>query len=297
MEEKMEEMIIEFSKKTLDELKKAHKPPFPLYYKNVFNSLVKQKNIYDELNPKLLCEEPDINEVMLAKTVKTIKEVNNVSRKIKQESENLIEEVTPLQTEEMKEIIMHFSAELIQKINRLEETVRSLEHELDKAYQELLIDPLTKVYNRKALNKDLNEILEKGKNKDLNLVIAVVDLDKFKEINDKYGHLVGDFVLIKIADIIKKLIRKENKIYRYGGDEFIIIFNRTALNEVKPIIQRIVKKIESTLLKYKDDLIKITVSIGLSQHKKGDTFEEIIKRADNALYQAKINRNGFKVKE
>ncbi|GAB6073514.1 GGDEF domain-containing protein [Nautilia lithotrophica] len=293
----MEEMIIKISEKVLDELKKAHKPPFPLYYKNVFNSLVKQEGIYEDLNPKLLCVEPDLNEAILTKTVRTIKEVNNVSKEIKQESENLIEEVAPLQIDEIKETIMQFSAGLIQKINRLEETVHSLEVELDKAYKELLIDPLTKVYNRKALNNDLNEILEKGKEKDLDLVIAIVDLDMFKEINDKYGHLVGDFVLIKIADIIKKLIRKENRIYRYGGDEFIIIFNRMTLSQVRPIIQRIVKKIESTLLKYKNDLIKVTVSIGLTQHKKGDTFEEIIKRADHALYQAKINRNGFEVKE
>jgi len=244
-----------------------------------------------------MCIEPDINEALFTKTVKTIKEVNNVSKEIKQDSESLIEEVTPLQIDEIKEVIMQFSAGLLQKINKLEETVHSLEIELDRAYKDLLIDTLTKVYNRKALTNDLNEILEKGKEKDLDLVIAIVDLDFFKEINDKYGHLVGDFVLIKIADIIKKIIRKENKIYRYGGDEFVIIFNRMNMNQVKSIIQRILKKIESTLLKYKDDLIRITISIGLTQHKKGDTFEEFIKRADYALYQAKAKRNGYEIKE
>jgi diguanylate cyclase (GGDEF)-like protein len=293
----MEEIIIKISEKAMEELKKAHKPPYPLYYRNVFVSLVKQEGIFEELNPKLMCIEPDLNEMILNKTVKTIKEVTNVSKEIKADSENLIEEVAPMQMDEIKETIMHFSSNLLQKITKLEETVHALETELDKAYHELLIDPLTKVYNRKALNKDLNEILEKGKDKNLDLVIAIVDLDHFKEINDKYGHLVGDFVLIKISDIIKKLIRHENKIYRYGGDEFVIIFNRMTMPQVKPIIERVIKKIESTLLRYKEDLIRITVSIGLTQHKKGDTFEEIIKRADNALYQAKINRNGYEIKE
>jgi len=294
----MEEMIGKISQKTLEELKKANKSPYPLYYKNVFVSLAKKEGVFDELNPKLLCVEPDINEAILSKTVKTIKEVNNVSKEIKQDSESLIEEVAPLQIDEIKETIMQFSAGLFQKVNKLEETVHSLEAELDKAYKELLIDPLTKVYNRKALTKDLNEILEKGQEKDLDLVIAIVDLDFFKEINDKYGHLVGDFVLIKIADIIRKMIRKENRVYRYGGDEFVIVFNRMTLEQVRPIIQRIVKKIENTLLKYKDDFIKVTVSIGLTQHKKGDTFDEIIKRADSALYKAKVDRNGFsEVKE
>lgn len=293
----MEEIIIKISEKAMQELKKAHKPPYPLYYKNVFISLVKQEGIFEELNPKLMCVEPDLNEMILHKTVQTIKEVNNVSKEIKQDSESLIEEVAPMQVDDIKEVIMQFSANLLQKINRLEDTVHALESELDKAYKELLIDPLTKVYNRKALNKDLNLILEKGKDKNLDLVIAILDLDRFKEINDKYGHLVGDFVLIKIANIIKKLIRKENKIYRYGGDEFVIIFNRMTMAQVRPIIERIVKKIEATLLKYKEDLINVTVSVGLTQHKKGDTFEEIIKRADHALYQAKISRNGYEIKE
>jgi diguanylate cyclase (GGDEF)-like protein len=293
----MEELIAKISENVLDELKKANKPPYPLYYKNVFVSLVKMQGIFEELNPKLMCMDPEIDEMLLAKTFKTIKEVSNVSKEIKQDSENLIEEMTPLQIDEIKEIIMQFSAGLLQKISKLEQTVHSLQSELDKAYQELLIDILTKVYNRKALTKDLNEILKKGKDRDLDMIIAVIDLDKFKEINDKYGHLVGDFVLIKITEIIKKIIRKEHQIYRYGGDEFVIIFNRMNMDQVKSIIQRILNKIESTLLKYKDDLIKVTISIGLTRHKKGDTFEEIIKRADNALYQAKTIRNSFEIKE
>ncbi len=293
----MEETVLQISKKAFDELKKVHKPPYPLYYKNVFISLAKQKGVFEELNPKIMCVEPDINETLLNHTVKTIKEVSNVSKEIKQDSENLIEEVAPMQIDELKETIMQFSAGLLQKINRLEETVHSLESELDKAYKELLIDPLTKTLNRKALNNDLNTILEKGKDKELDLVIAIIDLDYFKEINDKFGHLVGDFVLIKIAEMIKKMIRKENKIYRYGGDEFVIIFNRMSLIQVENIIYRIIKKLESTLLKYKDDLIKVTVSIGVTKHKKGDGFDEIIKRADQALYKAKVNRNGFYIKD
>jgi len=292
----MEAIIEKISQEALDELKRIQKPPYPLYYKNVFTDIVKEKGIFKQLNPKLLCEEPDINEAILTKAATTIKEVNNVSKEIKQDSESLVEEVAPLQIDEIKEVIMQFSAGLLQKINRLEETVHSLETELDKAYKELLIDPLTKAYNRKALNKDLNEILEKGKDKNLNLVIAIVDLDMFKEINDKYGHLVGDFTLVKLVSIVKKLIRKENKIYRYGGDEFVIVFNRMTLTEAERIIKRIIHKIETTLLKYKDNLIKVTISVGLTQHKKGDTFEEIIKRADTALYQAKIKRNAYEIK-
>ena len=140
------------------------------------------------------------------------------------------------------------------------------------------------------------EILEKGKNRDLDLCIAILDLDDFKGINDTFGHLVGDFVLIKFVQIVKSLIRKTDKIYRYGGDEFIIIFNRsTPLNATKTI-ERILNKIDKTKLKYKDYLIKLTVSAGITCHKKGDDVESIIKRADEALYEAKVTKNEYKVK-
>jgi len=293
----MEEIIKKISKSVIDELKKGHKPPYPLYYQDVFLTLAKTEGVFEQLNPKLLCIEPSVNESFLKQTANTINEVNNVSKEIKEESETLAAEIAPLQMEEIKDTVMAFSKGLIDKINKLEETVYLLENELDKAYKELLIDPLTKAYNRKALTNDLNAILEKGKEKDLDLVVAVVDLDHFKEINDHYGHLVGDFVLIKLVQIIKKMIRKEHKIYRYGGDEFVIVFNRMTSKQVRPILERITKKISTTLLKYKDELIKVTVSIGATSHKKGDSFEEILKRADTALYEIKEHRNGFKIKD
>ena len=293
----MEELIQEIFEKTIEELKKAHKPPYPLYYRNIFISLTKEKGIFEQLNPRLLCVDESPNEQVLSKTLNAINTVSEVSKEIKKDSEMLIEEVAPMQIDDIKDTILQFSTGLMEKVRRLEETVRSLETELDKAYKELLIDPLTKAFNRKALEKDLNEILNIGKNNDLNLVVAVVDLDNFKEINDRYGHLVGDFVLVKIVEKIKKLIRKENKVYRYGGDEFIIVFNRTDIETAKHIIERIIHKIDKTLLKYKDELIKVTVSIGLTKHHAGDDFETIIKRADDALYEAKKNKNMFAIKE
>jgi len=293
----MEEIINEIANETLQELEKAGKSPYPLYYKNVFVSLVKQKKLYDQLNEKLLCENSNVNEDLLNITKNTVETVSNVSKEIKEDSENLIEEVTPLQIDSIKETIIKFSSGLINKVNKLEETVNSLQAELDKAYEELFVDPLTRVYNRKALNENLNELLEIGKDKELDLVIVAVDVDHFKKINDSYGHLVGDFVLIKIVSIIKKMIRREHEIYRYRGDEFIIIFNRMTIDKVKSIIKRVLNKIDSTLLKYKDEIIKVTISVGITQHKKGDTFESIINRSYEALYNAKKTRNAFSIKE
>jgi len=293
----MEELINEISEKTISELKRLKKPLYPLYYKNVFNNILKEKGVYENINPKLLCEEVNISETFLGKTQETIKHVDEVSKEIKKDSQTLVEEIEPFDSEEIRKAILKFNKNIFSKIDKLEEKVKSLQQELDKVYKELLIDSLTKAYNKKALEKDLNEILKIGKQKNLNLVIAIIDFDDFKNINDTYGHLVGDFVLIKLVEIIKRLIGKEHKLYRFGGDEFILVLKGVDLKEAERIIERIVEKISHTVLKYNERLIKISVSMGVTKHKKGDTIKTLLQRADDALYEAKKEgKNRYKIK-
>jgi diguanylate cyclase len=275
-------------------LKKADKLPFPLYYKEVFNKIAYDKNIIDSLNPKLLLLNKTLDEKLIEKTQETMAHINEASKEIKSSTQEIVEEIEETDAEEVKEIVIKYSADLINKINKMEHKIRELESELDKAYKELLIDPLTKVYNRKALEKDLKELLKYGKDKDLDLIVAIVDVDDFKHINDRYGHLVGDFVLVKLAQIMKSMIRNTDKIYRYGGDEFIIVFNRATLISAEKSIERIIHKISRTALKYKDELIKVTISVGIAEHRKGDTIETLIKKADDALYRVKSSdKNGY----
>jgi len=291
----MEETIKEVSQKTLDELQKAGKLPFPLYYKEVFNSIVKEKGIIEHLNPKLLCINTDINEMLLETTKNVINQVHDTSKNIKTSSQDIIEEINESDPEEIKETVIKYSAYLINTVNGLEEKIKELQSELDKAYKELLIDPLTRAYNRKALERDLSVILEKGKNRDLDLVVAFLDMDNFKEINDTFGHLVGDFVLIKFVQMLNALTRSSDKIYRYGGDEFVIVFNRSTLQNAVKTIERIIDKINKTKLKYKESLIKFSISVGIASHKKGDDIDSLLKRADEALYEAKMTKNTYKV--
>jgi len=297
MEELIEELIYEVCKESLNELKEVKKLPYPLYYKEVFNSILEEKGILNQINPKLLCVNNDINEILILNTKNTIEFVQNKSKDIKSNTQNIIEEIKEENPELLKEQIIKFSAYLLKNIEEMEEKIRELESELDKAYKELLIDPLTRIYNRKALERDLIEILEKGKDKDLDLVVAIIDLDNFKYINDSYGHLVGDFVLIKFVKIIKSLIRSNDKIYRYGGDEFVIVFNRSTVVHAVKSIERIINKISKTKLKYNDYIIPLSISVGITQHKKGDIVESLIKRAYNALYEAKATKNTYKVKQ
>ncbi len=292
----MEELINDISQKTLEELKKAKKPPYPLYYKEIFNYIASDMHIVDQLNPKLLCENPTFDEKLVSMTKTAIEDVHHKTKIIKNSSKEIIEEIQEVDPEDLKSNIIKFSAFLLQNIEEMEHKIKELESELDKAYKELLIDPLTKAYNRKALERDLIEILEKGKEKDLDLCIAMIDIDNFKVINDTYGHLVGDYILIKFVQIMRSLIRSSDKIYRYGGDEFIIIFNRSNILNARKSIERILNKIVKTKLKYKDYIINLTVSSGITCHKKGDDVDSILNRADEALYEAKVTKNTLKVK-
>ena len=95
--------------------------------------------------------------------------------------------------------------------------------------------------------------------------------------------------------MLKALTRSSDKIYRYGGDEFVIVFNRTPLISAIKTIERIIDKIHKTKLKYKDFIISLNVSAGIAPHKKGDDIDTLLKRADDALYEAKLTKNTYKV--
>ena len=291
----MEELIKKISQKSIDELEKSKKAPYPLYYKEVFDLLAKEEGILEELNPKLLCLEPNFNEKLIEKTKNIVENMQKTSSSIRSSSKEVIEEINAATTGEIKGTLIKFSSFLINSLDEMENKIKILEGELDEAYKELLIDPLTKAYNRKALDEKLNKILKKGQNKKLDLCVAIVDMDDFKQINDTYGHLVGDFVLIKLVQIIKKLIRTSDNVFRYGGDEFVIVFNRAHINLAVKSIERILDKIRKTKLKYKNDIITTSVSIGVTEHHIKDTIETIIKRADEALYRAKKEKNLYKV--
>lgn len=145
-----------------------------------------------------------------------------------------------------------------------------------KAYH----DNLTKILNRNGLLKKLME-------KNNNYILAIIDIDKFKNINDTYGHDVGDYVLRDLAAIISNKIRTTDIFARWGGEEFILVLDTTDLLQAQNITDNLRKEVENSKFKTVD---KITVSIGVSEFKtKNDTFESVFKKADEALYQAKTN--------
>ena len=117
----------------------------------------------------------------------------------------------------------------------------------------------------------------------------MLDIDRFKDINDNYGHIVGDKILIMLAGTLKDLARKSDIVVRFGGEEFIILLPQTEISEAKAIAERVRLAIEKCFLSLDNgEHIHITISIGISQSLQDDTkIDTIIQRADKGLYLSK----------
>ena len=146
-------------------------------------------------------------------------------------------------------------------------------------------DALTKIYNRSMFNRliDRKMILAREKNK--TFVFIILDIDHFKNVNDTYGHIVGDEVLKKLSKLIKKHTRDDDIFARWGGEEFVLVFD-VEIDKGLLIAENLRKFIKNEKF---NDVGKVTCSFGVTTFKYDDTLESMIKRADKALYKAKEN--------
>lgn len=176
-----------------------------------------------------------------------------------------------------------------------DKTVYALKKKLDEINKLIVIDELTKCYNRRYINEKLPIDIELAKANNLPLAIAMIDIDYFKLINDKYGHLLGDLVLKDIINIVKDNIRgKSDWIARYGGEEFLILFNDTSKEEAYNLLKRIKSIVENSILKYDDIEINITISIGMaSLTSEINYMDKLIRIADENLYKAKRSGRNY----
>jgi diguanylate cyclase (GGDEF)-like protein len=152
------------------------------------------------------------------------------------------------------------------------------------------IDPLTELGNRRALEDRLNADLERIKRNELQrLSFIMLDIDKFKNFNDAYGHLLGDEVLIMVAKVLQTNIRKYDLAIRFGGEEFSVILPNTSIEDATHIAQRCRMEIEVLEIKVNDKIIHVTASFGIACITTETDIESLISIADQALYKAKEN--------
>jgi len=159
------------------------------------------------------------------------------------------------------------------------------------------VDFLTGVLNRKAFNTHLEYELSKSVRYRRNASLIIMDIDFFKKVNDNYGHLVGDKVLQVVSQIVSSEIRENDVFARYGGEEFILLLPETSIDDAKAMAERIRGAIEErTIGSSTRDYPAVTCSLGVSSVISSDTISTLVKRADDALYNAKNNgRNRVEV--
>ncbi|MCG8484139.1 MAG: GGDEF domain-containing protein, partial [Clostridia bacterium] len=185
-----------------------------------------------------------------------------------------------------KNFLRHFINQKIIERNNLELSRKNNQIEEMNGYLKdaSLKDPLTGIFNRRKLNDVLKIACHEALEKKLTFSIILLDIDKFKSINDKYGHKTGDIVLKEIGKIFIKNINWPYVVGRWGGEEFMIVCPCTDLGEAMQLSEKIRMSIEI------HNFLPVgttTASFGVSSYSKGDSIEDVIQRADEALYRAK----------
>ena len=149
-----------------------------------------------------------------------------------------------------------------------------------------ITDKLTKIYNRLKIDTELESEFKRYKRSKESFCVILIDIDFFKNINDTYGHLVGDSVLIELSKLLKDNLREVDMLGRWGGEEFIIILPSSKIDGAYALAQKIREKVQNHKFKTSQ---QITSSFGVTQIKEDDTIEDILHRADKALYVSKDN--------
>lgn len=149
-------------------------------------------------------------------------------------------------------------------------------------------DGLTGVFNHVYVLDEIDSEIERAKRYHVLFSIILLDIDNFKDINDSYGHLVGDFVLRGVAHLIEKTLRVIDVVGRYGGEEFIVILPQTDLESAVNAAERLRKAIELERFVYNDNnTVSLTVSLGVATYRNGQKTRDLVKIADDNLYKAK----------
>jgi diguanylate cyclase (GGDEF)-like protein len=149
-------------------------------------------------------------------------------------------------------------------------------------------DPLTNTFNRHGLQQFIQAAFERYRRSQETFCIVLIDYDHFKEVNDTYGHDVGDTVLLKGSDLIKSRIREQDKLARWGGEEFLILLPNTDLRGALAVANKLRNAINADPIGQPVS-VDISVTGGVAQVNQTDTFETLFKRVDDALYQGKQN--------
>jgi diguanylate cyclase len=176
---------------------------------------------------------------------------------------------------------------LAERVAHMEQEAQGYREHLEEQRQKALVDPLTGLPNRAAWSERLGHEVTQWQQHGNTLLLAMLDLDHFKRINDNYGHLAGDKVLKIIASVLRKRLRGTDFIARFGGEEFVLLMPSTVPAAGLKMLESLRASIEACPFHFKGEPVTITVSIGMTAFRPGEHSDQVLKRADQALYRAK----------
>ncbi len=181
---------------------------------------------------------------------------------------------------------------LSERVAHMEQEAQGYREHLEEQRQKALVDPLTGLPNRAAWSERLELEVAEWEEKGGQLLMAILDLDHFKRINDSYGHLAGDKVLKIVANELRKRLRPRDFIARFGGEEFVLLVPQTTVAGGLQLAESLRAAVEACPFHFKGERVTITLSVGITEFRDGERSDTVLKRADEALYRAKhLGRN------
>lgn len=175
------------------------------------------------------------------------------------------------------------------EVRRLREQLISTTLQQQVIEHQSLTDPLTEIYNRRSLDRIAESFINHARRRNSPLTFMMLDANSFKQINTRFGHLTGDFVLAELAWVLKSSVRASDAVVRYGGDEFLIILADTNAEGAEHVIDRIHAKIADWNAAGHLDGFEVSVSIGTAEWHESDTLDEMLDGADRRMFESKTS--------
>ena len=225
---------------------------------------------------------------------------DGVSRDVQAHQESIqainskLESATEQPKGELTDLVVGVVGELMRANQDLQAKLCSAEVELDRQTLEIenhltksLTDELTQLPNRRAFEDAMKATMRTWKEKLTPFTLIILDIDRFKQVNDTYGHIAGDMVLCNVASAIQKSVRQPDIVARLGGEEFVVLLPNTTLEDSQHAVRKILASVENSRTEVDGQELAVTVSAGLGAISKDEDSTSLLKRADIALYASK----------
>lgn len=299
-------LISEIARRALKKIIADGKPAIPPLYEKFFFSMAFQMG-ESELVSQMMPDLPTGQAALiLVESVKEMiaslnQDMRHYHAGIAEHSEKLEgrqRDIKNLVTPETWSLLKGHLGAVLQANIEMKQRVEEAEKKLDIQGQQVVqlqrktrLDAQTAALNRHAMDEDLADEFRRNKRYGRPFGIIIADIDYFKKVNDTYGHQTGDEVLKTFVKLMRKSLREVDLIYRYGGEEFVVLLPETDSDGCAVVAERVRKCVESHVLRHRTDesiTVKITVSLGVTSVSKEDQqIEDVLGRADMALYRAK----------